>query len=163
MGTLKNPRWERFSQLLAQGKTQSEAYQTAGYKPSRANASVLKANQSIQARVAELHTGMAERFVVTRQWVIDQLVENVRRAMQAVPLRDADGNVVGVFRYDGRTANRALELLGKEIGMFGACSHNSYITTEYEKLSDTELLQQVAQVAGLLIDGTDGKPMPILT
>jgi hypothetical protein len=40
-------------------------------------------------------------------------MENANRAMQAVPASEG-----GEYRYDGAVANRALELLGKEIGMF---------------------------------------------
>jgi hypothetical protein len=35
---------------------------------------------------------------------------------QAVTLRD--GTETGEYRYDGAVANKALELLGKELGMF---------------------------------------------
>ena len=51
---LDNQRHERFAQELAKGKTADEAYQLAGYKPNRGNATTPKANQSIAARVAEL-------------------------------------------------------------------------------------------------------------
>ena len=34
-GPLKNPRHERYAQELAKGKSQAEAYEAAGYKPSR--------------------------------------------------------------------------------------------------------------------------------
>jgi hypothetical protein len=33
-------------------------------------------------------------------------------------VRDAKGNPTGEYRYDGSVANRALELIGKELGMF---------------------------------------------
>ena len=56
MPTLKNPRHEKFAQEIAKAKTATaamaaagysdprEAYEMAGYKPSRSNASVLRAN-----------------------------------------------------------------------------------------------------------------------
>jgi hypothetical protein len=47
MPILSNPRHERFAQELANGKTASDAYTAAGYKPSRANASTLRTNQNI--------------------------------------------------------------------------------------------------------------------
>ena len=46
------------------------------------------------------------------------LTENVRRAMQLEPVRDREGNPVGQYIYQGAVANKALELLGKELGMF---------------------------------------------
>jgi hypothetical protein len=56
--------------------------------------------------------------VLSRQWVIDKLIQNVDRAMEAEPVLDPKGNPTGEFKYNGNVANRALELLGKEIGMF---------------------------------------------
>src|SRR5262249_20570264 len=50
--------------------------------------------------------------------VVRSLVENVRRSMQAVPARDGDGNPIGEYRYEGAVANKALELLGRHLGMF---------------------------------------------
>ena len=47
---------------------------------------------------------VAERAAVTKVWVIDKLVENVEKAMTA--------------KNGSSVANRALELLGQEIGMF---------------------------------------------
>jgi len=60
----------------------------------------------------------AKAFRPTREWVLERLVSNVNRAMQAeaVTLRGAP---TGEYRYDGSVANRALELIGKELGLFG--------------------------------------------
>jgi len=67
--------------------------------------------------VAELRqaisTHTVEKTSVSKAWVIAKLVENVERAMQAVPVLDA-----GDYTYQGNVANRALELIGKEYGMF---------------------------------------------
>ena len=38
---LKNPRRERFAQLLASGKTATDAYVEAGYRPNRFNAATM--------------------------------------------------------------------------------------------------------------------------
>jgi hypothetical protein len=59
-----------------------------------------------------------ERTAITREWVIEHLRENVERAMQLRPVLDAKGNPVGEFKHDASAANRALELLGKQLGMF---------------------------------------------
>jgi len=45
------------------------------------------------------------------------LVENVQRSMQAVAVRDSEGNPIE-YRWSGSVANKALELLGKHLGMF---------------------------------------------
>jgi phage terminase small subunit len=53
-----------------------------------------------------------------RAWVLGQLRANAERAMQTTPVLDAKGQPTGEYRWDGSVANRALELLGKELGMF---------------------------------------------
>jgi phage terminase small subunit len=129
MPVLPNPRHERFAQELAKGKPASEAYELAGYKPNRGNASVLKQDQNISIRVAEIlqerehihaqaTAAAVERTALTKEWVIGRLIENVERAMQVAPVTDREGNETGEFTYQGNVANRSLELLGKELGMF---------------------------------------------
>jgi hypothetical protein len=75
MPVLKNARHEKFSQLRAQGKTQDEAYELAGFKPSRHHASRLATKGNIQARVAEIQGRAAERAVVTIHSLTDELEE----------------------------------------------------------------------------------------
>jgi phage terminase small subunit len=122
MPVLSNPKHERFAQELARGKTADEAYRLAGFKPNRGNAATLKAKQSISDRVRELQERVAERVVektaLTKEWVLESLRENYERAMQQKRARNDDGEEVGDFTYQGNVANRALELIGKEIGMF---------------------------------------------
>ncbi len=60
----------------------------------------------------------AARTEVTQDWVIECLMANVERAMVAVPVCDAVGKETGRYTYQGSVANRALELLGKHIGMW---------------------------------------------
>lgn len=79
MGVLKNPRWERFAQELAKGKSQAEAYETAGYEPSEPNASRLTRNDKVASRVAELQARTAERAVVTAESLIRE-AEEIRKA-----------------------------------------------------------------------------------
>lgn len=129
MPVLPNPKHERFCQELAKGTSAEKAYKAAGYKPNRGNAAVLKQKQSISGRVTEILAerekihGQAtakavERAGLTKEWIIAKLVENAERALQAQQARDPEGNPVGDFKYEGSVANRALELLGKELGMF---------------------------------------------
>lgn len=129
MSVLENPKHELFAQELAKGKTAEEAHGLAGYKASRSGASQLKQNLNISNRVAEL---LAERESIhaqatadaiesaglTKEWVIQMLTQNVAKAMQAKAVTNSDGDAIGEYQYQGNVANRALELLGKELGMF---------------------------------------------
>lgn len=117
MPMLSNAKHELFAQEIAKGKTADEAYKIAGYKPDRGNAARLTAKDNIKARVAELLGRVAEGVVISRQWVLERLVENANRAMQAEAVM-RDGVETGEYRYEGSVANRALELVGKELGMF---------------------------------------------
>jgi phage terminase small subunit len=103
MAALSNARHERFAQELAKGKSQSEAYQNAGYEPSEPNASRLTRNDKVQARVAELQARAVENVMLSREWVLEQLVDNAAKAKLA---------------GDFGPSNQALNLLGKELGMF---------------------------------------------
>lgn len=66
----------------------------------------------------ERNPRLVEHAALTREWVIDKLVENVERAMTAVPVLNSDGEPTGEWKYQGNVANKALELLGKHLGMF---------------------------------------------
>jgi hypothetical protein len=84
MPILRNPRRERFSQLLASGRSAKDAYSGAGYRPSDSNGAWLAKKDEISSRVAELSAqtlererataaAAAERAVVTRQSLVEKL------------------------------------------------------------------------------------------
>lgn len=142
MPALQNPKHERFAQELASGKTAEESYVTAGYKPSRANASHLQHKHNISQRIDEIltqresiHTQATADAIkslsLTKQWVIETLMENVAKAMQAKAMTNDDGDPIGEFQYQGSVANKALELLGKEMGMFVDRSISENVNTNY--------------------------------
>lgn len=129
MSSLLNPKHEMFAQGLARGQSAVEAYIAAGFKPNSGNACTLKAKESIIKRVSailsdrekiqELATQRAvTELAIDKKWVLTRLVTNVERAMQNEPVLDSEGKPTGDYRYEGSVANRALELVGKELGMF---------------------------------------------
>ena len=114
MSALKNPRHERFAQEIAKGKSAYEAYLTAGFKPSRPNASRLQHQDNILQRVSEILAG--------RQRIEEKATE---RAIRRVSITKTDVLAMLIddrelAREKGQTAAaiRAAELLGKELGMF---------------------------------------------
>jgi phage terminase small subunit len=150
---LQNPRYERFAQGLAEGKPAYQAYIDAGFAKAGAaqSASRLLKNQraGIRERVAEIlqereqidaeGTKLAiERTAIDKEWVIERLRENVERAMQARPVIDRAGNPTGSYVYNGAAANRALELLGKELGMFIERRENK-IVDEFDNMTDEQV------------------------
>jgi len=79
MPVLKNARHEKFAQGLASGKTADEAYEQAGFKPNRGNASRLKANESILHRVEEIKAAVTEKAIeklaVTKERIVEELAK----------------------------------------------------------------------------------------
>src|SRR5260370_9916061 len=98
--TLKNPRHERFAQLLASGKTAKDAYKLEGYSPSESNASLLSRTEAVRSRVAELQSEAleqqraavavaVERTAITRQRLIEMADEIRTKAIEAGQLSAA--------------------------------------------------------------------------
>lgn len=125
MPVLRDTRRERFAQNMASGLPAIPSYMDAGYKvsPSAASAAAARLHNrpEVRARIDELLERRSRvpeqtlhKAVVTREWVLDHLIQNVQRAMQIIPPTKEGG----LFRYEGSVANKALELLGKEVGMF---------------------------------------------
>lgn len=125
---IENPRHERFAQALAAGKPASVAYVEAGYKANDGNASTLKGNQRVLDRVAELQSRIVEDVVLTREWVIEQLIDNLKKAKTGDKLELA-------------AANRAAELLGKELGMF--VERSEVKISEFEELTTEQKRERV--------------------
>jgi len=106
---LPNQRHERFVLGLLEGKTDGQAYEDAGYKPHTSNPSRMSGNERIRARLAFLQSEAADSAGIDRAWVL--------RELQVVYLASMERNDRGVCANPA-AANRALELLGKDIGMF---------------------------------------------
>lgn len=148
MPEIKNKQHEKFAQHVASGYSQRQAYIAAGYKDNRGNAAQLAKKPDIRARINELKE---QNFVIEskvtdtlreiaeekgegkvpldKKWVLDRLVENALASM------------IGNQRS---AANRALELLGKEFGMFIDRSE-VHTTGDLAKLSDEELIKRLQE------------------
>lgn len=124
MGMLKNAKHEHFAHLVAKGSNAKEAYIEAGFSPNGAQPSSarLLSKAMVAARIEEIKanisTAAIEKVSVDKAWVIAQLVENVQIAKSAIPVLDNEGNPTGEYKANLAAANRALELIGKEQGMF---------------------------------------------
>lgn len=123
MPPLPNGRHELFACELAAGRTADEAYELAGYKPNRGNAARLKANDDIQARVAELKAASALRTGVTVDLLTQELIAILRRAnggASAGHLNAARQSVMDIAKLNGLVVDRQVnasvtleELLGE--------------------------------------------------
>lgn len=143
MPVLPNPRHERFCEELAKGKSASEAYETAGFKPNRHNGATLARQKHILTRVAELLAQRSEMereatqkateaLAIDKQWVMARLVENAQEAR-------------ALENFNAST--RALELIGKEFGMFIDRKHID-VKNDTRVLTDEELLAIASALEG---------------
>jgi hypothetical protein len=80
MGPLRNSRHEAFARALFEGETADAAFVKAGYSKNRGNASRLKANESIQMRIAELQATAAKSSQVTVASLLSELEDARQRA-----------------------------------------------------------------------------------
>lgn len=97
----------------------------AGYSENTAKqqGSRLLTNADIRARIEELQGKRAEKLELDAHWVLNRLVEVTQMSMQAKPVEKWDYNEkklieTGEYVYDSQGANKALELIGKHLGMF---------------------------------------------
>lgn len=121
---LKNPRDERFCIAFVRCSSQTEAVREAGYDHKRPaekgrrllqRIDVKRRIEWLQGKVADK---MTEDEAVTREWVRSELRHNVEVAKTPQPVLDRSGEPTGRIHRDLASANKALELLGKEQGMF---------------------------------------------
>lgn len=89
-------------------------------KGTRQAANQMLKQPDVQAIIAAGTQELAEATQMDAQWVLQQLRRNYERAMQTEPVLDREGNETGIYTYEGSVANKALELIGKHLGMFGA-------------------------------------------
>ena len=85
-----------------------------------------------------------EQTALTKAWVLEKLRMNAERALQELPVLDKDGNPTGEYRYEGAVANRALELLGKSLGIFIERSEQGK-PGDFAHLNDEELDAELSQ------------------
>lgn len=122
------PRQERFCHEFANGETRGNATQSAikaGYaeKCAKVQGSVLLTYPNVSARVNELQKDIAEQLGIDRAFVLAGLKDVFEKCTQVKEVEIFDHETkqmigTGEYVFDSRGANRALELLGKDIRMF---------------------------------------------
>jgi hypothetical protein len=107
MAPLRNTRHETFARALAEGKSISEAYGAAGYKPSRPHASRLATKGNIQGRVAELQGAAAEETENTIESLIREAADIQERATKAGQYSAAVGALIAKTKLLGKWVERS--------------------------------------------------------
>jgi phage terminase small subunit len=154
MPVLRNPKHEKFAHSIARGVSTLDAYTSAGYSAQGAYQSAhrLLKNAEVCSRIAEIQGNIAqainEKTAISKSWVLEALRENYERAMQHEAVLDREGEPTGEYTYQGNVANKALELIGKELGMF-VDRKDIRISKPIEELTDDELAGLVAVGTGI--------------
>jgi phage terminase small subunit len=124
MPALSNPRHELFVKAVVGGASPAEAYISAGFSATGAAGAARRLLQkvAVETRLKDLQTeadrSTLERISLSREWVLEGLKTVAKRCMEPEPVRDSKGREIGFYTFQAAGANRALELLGKELGMF---------------------------------------------
>jgi phage terminase small subunit len=72
----------------------------------------------IAAAIHAAQTERTERTKVDQNWVVRRLQSIVERCMRTEAVLDGEGNPTGEYTFNAAGANKALELLGKHLGIF---------------------------------------------
>lgn len=122
------PKQEKFCLAYIETGNASEAYRRSYSAENMKEATVQrkafellkdgKITAAIQLLREKATAKAVKKLEISKEWVLDQLVENVKMAKQAEPVYDNEGNPVGEYKQNLAASNKALELIGKEIGMF---------------------------------------------
>ena len=119
-------RYEKFCQEYVIDYNGTQAAIRSGYeeKSARQQASRLLAQDKILQRIVELQVEQVKRLSITQDYVVLQLLDTYKCCREATPVMRYDydlGEMVetGMYQFDSKGALRALELLGKHLGMYG--------------------------------------------
>ncbi len=124
------PKQRRFVEEYLVDLNAAASARRAGYCPrspksAAATGSRLLRQKAVREAVREAMLERQRRTELSADYVLRNLMEIVERSMQRAPVlagggrQAVDGEGRHVWRFDGRTANRALELMGRHLGMFG--------------------------------------------
>lgn len=128
---LKNLKHEAFCQEWIKDMNGTHAAIRLGLKPKSASvmASRWLAKVNVKSRIQELIAEKAGESGINAEWIIIKLKQLVERCMQPEPVMvwdpdlgqfvqktNEEGNLL--FEFDSSGANKALELLGKHVGLF---------------------------------------------
>jgi phage terminase small subunit len=114
------PRQMRFCEEYIIDNNDRQAAIRAGYnvKSAKQQGWRLLTYTNVKAYIAKLQDQIRKDNAISIKYVMDNLKSVAERCLQIEPVLDKTGKMTGTYRFDQAGANRALELMGKQIGMF---------------------------------------------
>lgn len=138
----------------------------AGYSPRSAKqqGARLLTNADLHTHLTELMEARSRRTEITADTVLQDIREVADRCLAAIPVADAQGRNQGVWRFDARAALKALELLGKHLGLFhGTPPPGNICLVSGKPLSEIrsgeELEAEIARLEKILLMDDDAPPL----
>lgn len=133
---------EKYVQGLFTGLSQREAYKASYSCKGMTDKTVDEAacrsygDSKIITRLNELKNKVAQKNIITAEWVLNNLKVIAERCMQSEPIT-VNGMPTGEFKFDSSGANKSLELLGKHLKLFTekveSINVNTNIDIDYDK------------------------------
>lgn len=117
MGRISDLKRKKFAAAFIETDSTAAAAKASGYTPG--TAAHLVTMPEVRAEIDKGISEAAQRAGVTRQWVIEKLKEVALRCLQGEPVLDKLGHETGEWKFDSGGANRALELIGKHLRLWG--------------------------------------------
>lgn len=115
--SLKDEKWERFAVLMAKGAyPKSTCYEMAGYSKNAGNAKRLEERPEVAARIKFLSTEATKITIYDVAWVKDRLARHAEHLTEVIV--NEDGSKTAGPMFNASAGARALELVGKELGLF---------------------------------------------
>jgi phage terminase small subunit len=125
MAALENKRYERFCQEYVVDYNGTQAAIRAGYSDTSAKQTAYKLlkREEVSSRIRELQSEQVKRLAVSQDYVVLQMLETYQCCREAHPVMEWDydaGEMVetGKYQFDSKGALKALEMIGKHLGMF---------------------------------------------
>lgn len=116
---------ERFCQEYVIDYNGTQAAIRAGYAQASAKQQAYKMLQreDVKARIRELQSEQVERLSITSDYVVLELLDTYKSCREAAPVMEWDyfsKEMVetGKYQFDSKGALKALEMIGKHLGMF---------------------------------------------
>jgi phage terminase small subunit len=108
--------------MISQNVTESyQKVYECSVEAARKNGSRLMTNDDIRSEIARRQEAINKKVEadtgVSITWVLDNFKWVAERCMAPEPMYDKEGNIVE-WRFDSSGANKALESIGKYLGMF---------------------------------------------
>ena len=135
---LKNQRRERFSQLVAEGKTYTAAYELAGYKPNPANAAFLAKASEVNSRITEINSERARM----QQESTAAAVKNLTITKETLIAKAEEVRLQALKNGQLSAAIAAIKEIGVLTGLRVERSERG-APHEFSELSDAELIKEL--------------------